>query len=112
MSGGNFAVKTAITSPDEIGALSASFDEMSKKLQESQIAINLREELIRQKDDILLKFSDSSSVQCCVGVIDIIQSTKITANLTDTEINDFYGIFIAINVILHPYIYREVDKFL
>jgi len=98
LSGGNFAVKTAITSPDEIGALSASFDEMSKKLQESQIAINLREELIRQKDDILLKFSDSSSVQCCVGVIDIIQSTKTTASLTDTEINDFYGIFInAVN---------------
>ncbi len=97
LSGGNFAVKTAITSPDEIGALSASFDEMSKKLQESQIAINLREELIRQKDDILLKFSDSS-IRCCVGVIDIIQSTKTTADLTDTEINDFYGIFInAVN---------------
>ena len=68
-----------------------------KKLQESQIAINLREELIRQKDDLLLKFSDSS-IRCCVGIIDIIQSTKTTANLTDTEINDFYGIFInAVN---------------
>lgn len=97
LSGGNFAVKTAITSSDEIGALSASFDEMSKKLQESQIAINLREELIRQKDDLLLKFSDSS-IRCCVGIIDIIQSTKTTASLTDTEINDFYGIFInAVN---------------
>jgi hypothetical protein len=25
---------------------------------------------------------------------------------------DFCGIFIAIDVILHPYIYMEVDKFL
>lgn len=97
LSDGNFAVKTEITSNDEIGALSASFDEMSKKLQESEITINLREELIRQKDDLLLKFSDLS-IRCCVGIIDIIQSTKTTANLTDAEINNFYGIFInAVN---------------
>jgi len=97
LSDGDLTVKTEITSKDEIGELSASFDEMSKKLQESQIAINLREELIRQKDNLLLKFSDSS-IQCCVCIIDIIQSTKTTANLTDTEINDFYGIFInAVN---------------
>ena len=41
---GNFDVRTNIKSHDEIGQLSISFDSMAKKLQESMIAINLREE--------------------------------------------------------------------
>lgn len=90
---GNFDVVTEIKSKDEIGELSASFDFMSEQFRQAQNAVNLREQLIAQKDDILLKFSNSS-VQCCVGIIDIIDSTSITINLSDSEINDFYGIFI------------------
>ncbi len=102
-SDGDFTVKTKITSKDEIGALSISFDEMTQKLQESIIAINLREELIDHKDDILLKFSDHT-VQCCVGIIDIVSSTKTTANLSTTEISAFYGIFInEINKIIKKF---------
>ncbi|WP_182134453.1 adenylate/guanylate cyclase domain-containing protein [Nitrosopumilus sp. b1] len=90
---GNFNVKTNIKTRDEIGYLSSSFDAMSKKLQESLIAINLREEIIKQQEDILLQFSEKNE-KCCVCIIDIIQSTMLTDKLSDEETRDFYGIFI------------------
>ncbi len=93
ISRGNFDVCTAIKSNDEIGQLSSSFDLMAKKLQKAQKDINLREELIKQQEDLLLKFSDSTQ-DCSVGVIDIMSSTKTTANLTNDQTSHFYGIFI------------------
>lgn len=90
---GNFNVKTNIKTRDEIGYLSSSFDTMSKKLQESLIAINLREKIIKQQEDILLQFSEKNE-KCCVCIIDIIQSTMLTEKLSDEQTKDFYGIFI------------------
>ncbi len=90
---GDFDVKTNIKSKDEIGQLSQSFDSMAKKLQESLIAINLREEIIKEQEDILLQFSEKNE-NCCVCIIDIIQSTILTNNLSDEQTKDFYEIFI------------------
>jgi len=85
---GDFDVRTNIKSADEIGQLSASFDSMAKKLQESLIAINLREEIIKQQEDILLSFSQKSE-NSCVCIIDIIQSTILTADLSDVQTQKF-----------------------
>ena len=93
VSEGNFDVKTNIKTRDEIGQLSSTFDTMAKNLQESQIAINLREEIIKQQEDILLSFSEQNE-NCCVCLVDIIQSTMLTANLSDGHTKDFYEIFI------------------
>lgn len=90
---GDFEATTGVHLNDEIGVLADSIDSMAIKLHESQKAISLREELIVQKDDILLQFSDHT-VQCCVCIIDIISSTRTTAHLSDVQINDFYGIFV------------------
>ena len=90
---GNFDIRTNIKTRDEIGQLSSSFDIMTKKLQESMIAINLREEIIKQQENILLSFSQKSQ-NCCVCIIDIIQSTIATANLSDKQTEKFYGLFI------------------
>ena len=73
---GDFSVRTDIKSHDEIGRLSSSFDTMAQKLQESIIEIKEKEEVIKQQEDILLKFSDQVQNDC-VGVIDIKNSTKI-----------------------------------
>jgi len=93
ISKGNFDVQTNIKTRDEIGILSASFDTMAKKLQESLMAINLRDEIIKQQEDILLQFSEKNE-KCCVCIIDIIQSTILTANLSDEQTKNFYEIFI------------------
>ncbi|MFB5611385.1 MAG: adenylate/guanylate cyclase domain-containing protein, partial [Nitrosopumilaceae archaeon] len=90
---GNFEVRTDIKTSDEIGALSTTFDTMAKRLQESEIAIKQREEIIRQQQDILLQFSDITG-KYCVCLIDIINSTKITASLSDTQTSQFYEIFL------------------
>jgi len=90
---GNFDVRTNIKSQDEIGQLSLSFDTMAKKLKESAMAINLREEIIKQQEDILLQFSEKNE-NCCVCIIDIIQSTILTRDLSDEQTKDFYEIFI------------------
>ena len=90
---GDFDVRTNIKSHDEIGQLSLSFDSMAKKLQESLIAINLREEIIKEQENILLQFSEKNE-NCCVCIIDIIQSTIITNDLSDKQTKDFYEIFI------------------
>jgi len=90
---GDFDVRTNIKSADEIGQLSVSFDSMAKKLQESLIAINLREEIIEEQENILLSFSQKSE-NSCVCIIDIIRSTILTADLSDIQTQKFYGIFI------------------
>ncbi|MHB8603243.1 MAG: adenylate/guanylate cyclase domain-containing protein [Nitrosotalea sp.] len=90
---GNFDVRTDIKAHDEIGQLSASFDSMAQKLQESMIAINLREEIIKEQEDILLRFSQKNE-DSCVCIVDIVQSTMITATLSNEQIKNFYGVFI------------------
>ena len=90
---GNFEVRTDIKTSDEIGDLSTTFDFMAKKLQESIIAIKQREEIIRQQQDILLQFSEFSE-KYCVCLVDVKNSTKITATLSDTQTSEFYRIFL------------------
>jgi methyl-accepting chemotaxis protein len=85
---GNFEVRTKITTSDEIGELSQAFDSMAQKLQESIIEIKEKEDVIKQQEDILLQFSDYSE-KYCVCMIDIVDSTKITANLSETDIEFF-----------------------
>ena len=90
---GDFDVRTNIKSHDEIGQLSSSFDSMAKKLQESLIAINLREEIIKEQENILLRFSQKNE-DSCVCIVDIIQSTVLTANLSDEQTRKFYEVFL------------------
>jgi len=90
---GNFEVRTKITTKDEIGELSQAFDSMAQKLQESIIEIKEKEDVIKQQEDILLQFSDYSE-KYCVCMIDIVNSTKITANLSDSQTSEFYRIFL------------------
>ena len=90
---GNFGVRTNIKTSDEIGQLSASFDSMAKRLQEAAMAINLREEIIKEQEDMLLQFSKHNE-DCCVCMIDIIQSTMLASELDEEKTRKFYGIFI------------------
>ncbi len=90
---GDFDVRTNIKSHDEIGQLSSSFDSMAKKLQESLIAINLREEIIKEQENILLRFSQKNE-DGCVCIVDIIESTILTANLSDEQTKIFYEVFL------------------
>ncbi len=90
---GDFDVRTNIKSNDEIGQLSTSFDSMAIKLQESLIAIKLREEIIKQQEDILVRFSNKNE-NSCVCIIDIVRSTVITSDLSDEQIQKFYDIFL------------------
>ena len=90
---GNFEVRTDIKTRDEIGELSHAFDSMAQKLQESLIEIKQKEDVIKQQEDILLQFSDQSE-KYCVGMIDIMNSTKICANLSDSQTSEFYQIFL------------------
>jgi len=90
---GNFGVRTNLKSTDEVGQLSLAFDTMAKNLQESHIAINLREEIIKQQEDLLVRFSQTSE-NSCVCIVDIIQSTVVTDDLSDQQTKDFYEIFI------------------
>ncbi len=90
---GDFSVRTNIKSRDEIGQLSSSFDSMVQKLQESLIEIKEKEKVIKQQENILLKFSQHTQNDC-VGVIDIKDSTKISNRLSDEEITKMYEIFL------------------
>ena len=90
---GDFSVRTDIKSRDEIGQLSSSFDLMAQKLQESLIEIKEKEEVIKQQEDILLKFSQHIQNDC-VGVIDIKDSTKISYELSDEDVTKMYDIFL------------------
>ena len=90
---GNFEVRTKITTKDEIGELSHAFDSMAQKLQESLIEIKEKENVIKQQEDILLQFSDYSE-KYCVCMVDIMNSTKLTATLSDSQTSEFYRIFL------------------
>jgi len=90
---GDFSIRTNIKSRDEIGQLSSSFDLMAQKLQESLIEIKGKEEVIKQQEDILLKFSQHIQNDC-VGVIDIKDSTKISYELSDEDVTKMYDIFL------------------
>jgi len=90
---GNFGVRTNVKSSDEIGQLSSAFDSMAKKLQYSLITIKQKEELIKRQQDVLLQFSDHSE-NYCVCFIDIIDSTELTAELSDWKTSKFYSIFL------------------
>ncbi|MGI0010284.1 MAG: HAMP domain-containing protein, partial [Nitrosopumilaceae archaeon] len=93
ISNGNFDIRTNIKRDDEIGQLSSSFDVMAKKIQESLIAIRQREDIIKQQQDVLLQFSDHSE-NYFVCFLDVIESTRLTANLTDLESSKFYSILL------------------
>ena len=90
---GDFSVRTNIKSHDEIGHLSSSFDSMAQKLQESLIEIKNKEKVIKQQEDILLKFSQNVQNDC-VGVIDMKDSTRISNELSDENITKMYEIFL------------------
>lgn len=90
---GNFDVRTNIKTRDEIGELSHAFDSMAQKLQESLIEIKEQEDVIKQQEDILLQFSEHSE-KYGVGMIDIMNSTKICSKLSDSETSEFYRIFL------------------
>ena len=93
IAGGNFDVRTDIKTRDEIGELSHAFDSMAQKLQESLIEIKEQEEVIKQQEGILLKFSQHIQNDC-VGVIDMKDSTKISAELSDDDVTKLYEIFL------------------
>ncbi len=90
---GNYDIRTNIKSRDEIGRLSTSFDTMAQKLKESLITIKQKEAVIKQQEDILLNFSDQSE-SGCVCLVDIKDSTNITAKLNDSEISNLYSTFL------------------
>ncbi len=90
---GNFDVRTNIKTQDEIGSLSKSFDLMAKRLQESIREIKQKEDVIKQQEDILLNFAENSENDC-VCIIDIKDSTKVTANLTDSQSSKLYSLFL------------------
>ncbi len=90
---GNFDVRTNIKTRDEIGELSYAFDSMAQKLQDSLIEIKEKEDVIKKQEDILLQFSDYSE-NYCVCMVDIMDSTKITSKLSDTQTSEFYKIFL------------------
>ena len=93
ISSGDFDVRTNIKTCDEIGELSYAFDSMAQKLQESLIEIKEKEEVIKQQEGILLKFSQHVQNDC-VGVIDMKDSTKISAGLSDEDVTKMYEIFL------------------
>ena len=90
---GNFEVRTNIKTRDEIGELSTAFDSMAQKLQDSLIEIKEKEDVIKQQEEILLKFSQHSQNDC-VAVIDMKDSTKISAQLSEEEFSKLYEVFL------------------
>jgi class 3 adenylate cyclase len=90
---GNYNVRTNIRTRDELGQLAASFDIMAQKLQESLITIKQKEDVIKQQEDILLNFSDQSE-NGCVCLIDIKDSTRITAKMSDSQAGTLYSTFL------------------
>jgi class 3 adenylate cyclase len=90
---GNYDIRTNIKTRDEIGQLSVSFDTMAQKLKESLITIKQKEAVIKQQEDILLNFSEQSE-NGCVCLVDIKDSTSITAKLTDSKCSELYSTFL------------------
>jgi len=92
ISNGNFHARTKIKSGDEIEQLSISFDIMAEKIQDALQKIKQKDLVIKEQQD-LLEFSEHRQ-KYCIGVIDMVSSTKITAKLSDNDTRSFYGIFI------------------
>ena len=90
---GNFDVRSEVRTNDEIGDLAAEFDMMAGKLKESMIRIKEKESVIKQQEGVLLQFS-SHSEKYCVGMVDIMNSTKICSSMSDMQMSEFYKIFI------------------
>ncbi len=66
---------------------------MAKKLQYSLVTIKQKEELIKRQQNVLLQFSEYSE-NYCVCFVDMIDSTGITAKLSDLKTSKFYSIFL------------------
>ena len=100
---GDFDTRTNINSRDEIGQLSGAFDFMAQRLRGSLMEIREKDAVIRKQENILLKF-----FQCpqndCVGVIDMADSTKISAQLSEEDFSRVYEIFLN-------YMARIVQKY-
>lgn len=90
---GDFDTRTNIDSRDEIGQLSDAFDCMAQRLQGSLMEIEEKDDVIRKQEDILLRFSQCSQDDC-VGVIDMADSTKISAQISEDNIGVMYEIFL------------------
>lgn len=93
IAGGDFGVRTDIRTRDEIGDLSRAFDTMAQKLRDSLVEIREKEDVIQQQEEILLKFSQHVQNDC-VGVIDMKDSTKISAELSEEEFSKLYETFL------------------
>ena len=92
LSAGNFNVRTNIKTNDEIEELSSSFDNMAKTLQETISAIGKRENIIKQQQDILLKFSEQKQ-EGYVCLVDLVGALQLTQNLSDDKKRRYTEIF-------------------
>lgn len=92
LSSGNFEVRTNIKTNDEIEELSSSFDNMAKTLQETISAIGKRENIIKQQQDILLKFVEQKR-EGYVCLVDLVGSLQLTQNLSDDKKRRYTEIF-------------------
>ncbi|WP_371503901.1 cache domain-containing protein [Nitrosopumilus adriaticus] len=92
LSSGNFDVRTNIKTNDEIEQLSTSFDNMAKTLQESISAIGKRENIIKQQENILSKFTEQKR-DGYVCLIDLIGSLQLTQTLSEDKKIQYSKIF-------------------
>ncbi|MBT8173069.1 MAG: HAMP domain-containing protein [Nitrosopumilus sp.] len=92
VSSGNFDVRTNIKTNDEIEQLSVSFDNMTKILQESISAIGKRENIIKQQENILSKFTEQKR-DGYVCLIDLVGSLRITQTLSEDKKIQYSKIF-------------------
>lgn len=92
ISSGNFDVRTKIETNDEIGQLSSAFDNMAKTIQETVSAITKRENLIKRQENILLNFFQERE-NCCICLVDLIGSSRITASLSVEHKRKYFEIF-------------------
>ena len=89
---GNFDTRSKIKTNDEIGQLSASFDSMARTIQETISAITKRENIIKQQENILLKYSEEKK-ECCVCLVDMVGGKKITSTLSATQLKHYNEMF-------------------
>ena len=90
---GRFDIATRINSSDEIGQLSSAFDSMAERLRKQAAVIRQKEDVIRYEEEILLKFSDRTEIDC-VCFIDIANSTKTVQKLPDSGAARLYETFL------------------
>ena len=65
---------------------------MAQRLQGSLMEIKEKDDVIRKQEDILLKFFQHPQNDC-VGVIDMADSTKISAQLSEEDFSRIYEVF-------------------